>query len=143
MTAVSPTGTFVQCATVQELSDVLETDCCKHLPKLLWCRQGLTRGCARAQTAQTLYTLRVTATVSSGKATAGVAFFGANKTILSAPAMDLEGANAAVRTVRISAPQGAMAASVFVGKFDSTGGHLQARTLAARAPASTYQPACV
>ena len=74
--------------------------------------------------------------MSSGKGTAGVAFFAANKTILSAPAIDLEGASTALHTVRVSAPQGAMAASVFVGKFDSTGGHIQARTL----PAGLEQP---
>ena len=120
-----------------------EPNCCAQLPKLLQCGRGVTWGCACAQTAQTLYTLRVMAAVSSGTATAGVAFFAADKTLLRAPAIDLEGASAAVRTVRISAPQGAMAASVFVGKFDSTGGHLQARALAAGLllpPASL--PAC-
>ena len=69
--------------------------------------------------------------MSSGKATAGVTFFAANKTILQASAIDLEGNNTALHTVRIAAPQDAMAASIFVGKFDSTGGHIQARTLPA------------
>ena len=108
-----------------------QTNCGKQVRKQLQCRRGLARGCVCTQTAQTLYTLRITAAVSSGKATAGVAFFAANKTILSAPAIDLEGASTALHTVRVSAPQGAMAASVFVGKFDSTGGHIQARTLPA------------
>lgn len=79
------------------------------------------------QTAHTLYTLRVTAAVSSGVGTAGIAFFGADKTILSAPAIDLPAGNSSVHTMRVAAPQGSMAASVFVGKFDGTGGHLQAR----------------
>ena len=105
------------------------TNCSREVRKQLQCRREITCGWACAQTAQTLYTLRITAAVSSGKATAGVAFFAANKTILLAPAIDLEGNNTALHTVRIAAPQGAMAASVFVGKFDSTGGHIQARTL--------------
>ena len=88
------------------------------------------RGCACVQTAHTLYTLRVTSAVSSGVGMAGIAFFAANKTILRAPAMDLSSGNATmVHTMRVAAPQGSMAASVFVGKFDGTGGHLQARTI--------------
>ena len=84
------------------------------------------KGCARVQTAHTLYTLRVTAAVTSGVGKAGIAFFAANKTILSAPAIDLPAGNSSVHTMRVAAPQGSMAASVFVGKFDGTGGHLQA-----------------
>ena len=81
----------------------------------------------RVQTAHTLYALRVTAAVSSGVGKAGIAFFGADKTILSAPAIDLPAGNSSVHTMRVAAPQGSMAASVFVGKFDGAGGHLQAR----------------
>ena len=84
------------------------------------------KGCARVQTAHTLYTLRVTAAVSSGVGKAGIAFFAADKTILSAPAIDLPASNSSVHTMRVAAPQGSMAASVFVGKFDGAGGHLQA-----------------
>ena len=88
------------------------------------------------QTAYTLYTLRVTTSVNSGVGKAGVAFFAANKTILSAPAIDLPAGNSSVHTMRVSAPQGSMAASVFVGKFDGMGGQLQARDASQLGPPS-------
>ena len=74
-----------------------------------------------------LYLLQTYAAVSEGLGTAGVVFYDAGGEVMQAPAMDLEGANTTLRTMRVSAPQGAMAVSVFVGKFDSTGGHIEAR----------------
>ena len=56
-----------------------------------------------------------------------MAFFDAGGEIIAAPAMVLAGANATTRTMRISAPQGCMAVSVFVGKFDGAGGHVEVR----------------
>ena len=79
------------------------------------------------QTGATLYTLRVTAAVSSGVGTAGIAFFNANGTRFSfAPAVDLQSRNATTLTFRISAPHGVVAASVYVGKFDGEG-HIEVR----------------
>ena len=79
------------------------------------------------QAAGVLYLLQTTLAVSAGTATAGVAFFDAGGRIIAAPAMDLLGANATARTMRVSAPQGCMAVSVFVGKFDGAGGHVEVR----------------
>jgi hypothetical protein len=87
------------------------------------------RACAQAPS--TLYTLRLTAAVSAGAATAGVAFFGADGAVITAAAADTTGSTA----LRMASPQGAMAASVFVGKFDGEGGCVEAR-----APASAQHP---
>ncbi|KAK9834900.1 hypothetical protein WJX81_007315 [Elliptochloris bilobata] len=75
--------------------------------------------------AGTLYLMQLNAAVSAGLGTAGVAFFDAGGDIISAPAMDLEGVNATSRTFRVPAPHGCMAAAVYVGKFDSAGGHIE------------------
>ncbi|KAK9823048.1 hypothetical protein WJX81_003290 [Elliptochloris bilobata] len=75
--------------------------------------------------AGTLYTLRVKAAVSSGAATAGVAFYNASGAIIAAPATDLESKNTTTRTFSVTAPLGVMAASVYVGKFDGTGGDVK------------------
>jgi hypothetical protein len=88
---------------------------------------------ARAQAPSTLYTLRLTAAVSAGAATAGVAFFGADGAVITAAAADTTGSTA----LRMASPQGAMAASVFVGKFDGEGGCVEAR-----APASARAAVC-
>ena len=79
-----------------------------------------------AQTPGTLYSLHVTTAVSSGMGTAGVAFFGANGTkVVYAPAMDLQATNATAHTLRIRAPPNVLAASVYIGKFDGSEGHIE------------------
>ena len=79
----------------------------------------------RPQAAGVLYLLQTHAAVSEGLGTAGIAFFDAGGEIIAAPAMDLHGANATAHTMRVSAPQGSMAVSVFVGKFDGAGGRIE------------------
>jgi hypothetical protein len=88
---------------------------------------ALTSARVRMQAPSTLYTLQLTAAVSAGAGVAGIAFFAANGSVLAAPAIELAGASPAAVSLRMSSPQSAMAASVFVGKFDGTGGHVEAR----------------
>lgn len=72
-----------------------------------------------------VYLLQAKLAVSTGAAVAGIVFFDAGGLMITAPAMDLLGANATTRTMRFSAPQGSMAAAGFIGKFDGAGGHIQ------------------
>ena len=90
-------------------------------------RPAPTSARARAQAPSTLYTLQLTAAVSAGAGVAGVAFFAANGSVLAAPAIELAGEAPAAASLRMSSPQSSMAASVFVGKFDGAGGHVEAR----------------